>query len=82
MIKALSLRRVTTSPEFVCKELPNGRQDLNYTPIVSFSQHALGQSQCSKLRAFPFSVSIHLPAPADHNTFSNTIDTVVLARIT
>ena len=73
MIKALlSLRRVTTSPELVYKELLNGRQDTNYIPILSFSQHALGQSQCSKLWAFPFSVSVYLPAIYIYN-----IDTVI-----
>ena len=48
-------------------------KDSNYIPIVSFSQHALGQSQCSKLWAFLFSISIYLPAPAVHNTLSYTI---------
>ena len=77
MIKTLlSLRRVTTSPELVCKELPTGRQDTNYISIV-FSQHVHGQSQCSKLWAFPVFVSIYLPAPALHNTFSNACNTIV-----
>ena len=80
MIKALlSLHRVTTSSELVCKELPNSpRLRFTFSHCLTRPNRLLANHNALNYRPYSRSqLPFYLPTPTVYNIFCNTIYIVI-----